>query len=65
MIQRSLQLKLISAAQKMPVITLTGPRQSGKSTLVKQSFPEYTYVNLEKPSTRLFAKEDPTAFLEK
>ena len=48
----------------MPVITITGPRQSGKSTLVKKIFPEHNYVNLEDIEKRNFAKEDPKGFLK-
>lgn len=47
----------------MPVIVITGPRQSGKSTLVRQVFPAYRYINLEVPSSRRFAEEDPEGFL--
>lgn len=63
MISRELKSKLLEMAGKMPVLTLTGPRQSGKSTLVKQAFPDYHYVNLEKPEQRRFAREDPNGFL--
>lgn len=49
--------------KKYPIVTLTGPRQSGKSTLLKTSFPEYKYVSLEAPDMRLFATEDPRGFL--
>lgn len=63
MIERKLTKRLLTSAQKMPVITLTGPRQSGKSTLVKQAFPSYQYVNLERPDQRAFAREDPNGFL--
>lgn len=47
----------------MPVIAVTGPRQSGKSTLVQKVFPNYSYVNLEDIEQRDFAKEDPKGFL--
>ena len=47
----------------MPVISVTGPRQSGKTTLVKQSFPDYNYVTLENIENRDFAKTDPKGFL--
>lgn len=47
----------------MPVISVTGPRQSGKTTLVKSVFPQYTYVNLENPSTRDYAQNHPQEFL--
>ena len=47
-----------------PVITITGPRQSGKTTLVKQLFPEKPYVNLERLDEREFASADPFRFLK-
>ncbi len=47
----------------MPSITLTGPRQSGKTTLTKEVFPQHNYVSLEAPDVRAFASEDPRAFL--
>lgn len=48
-----------------PVISLTGPRQAGKTTLLQFLFPEYEYVSLENPDLRLFAEEDPRSFLER
>lgn len=48
----------------MPVVAVTGPRQSGKSTLVQQVFPEHTYVNLEDLEKRRFAQDDPKGFLK-
>jgi uncharacterized protein len=48
---------------KYPVIALTGPRQSGKTTLLRSAFPEYSYVNLENPDNRSFAENDPKGFL--
>ena len=63
MIYRDLQPKLIELARQFPVITLTGPRQSGKSTLLRTTFPDYKYVSLENPSERLFAESDPKGFL--
>ncbi len=47
-----------------PVVTITGPRQTGKTTLVKQSFPNYSYINLENPEVRKFAESDPNAFFK-
>jgi hypothetical protein len=38
---------VLSMGQKYPIVTVTGPRQSGKSTLLRHYFPEYTYVSLE------------------
>lgn len=49
---------------KFPIIALTGPRQSGKTTLLKTMFPTYRYVNLENPDTRTFAETDPRSFLK-
>jgi predicted AAA+ superfamily ATPase len=62
-IERSLTEKLTAFAAKFPVVFLTGPRQSGKSTLFKHAFPDYTYVNLEEIDIRRFAAEDPRGFL--
>lgn len=50
--------------QKYPIVTLTGPRQSGKSTLLKKSFPDYEYVSLEDLDTRFLAQNDPRGFLK-
>ena len=49
MIERILKSKLIEMANKYPIVTLTGPRQSGKSTLLRNSFQDYEYVSLEDP----------------
>lgn len=48
----------------VPVVSLNGPRQSGKSTLVRNAFPPFEYVNLEDPQERVVAHEDPVGFLE-
>lgn len=50
-------------ARQYPVVTVTGPRQSGKTTLCRAAFPELPYVNLERPDLRDFARSDPSAFL--
>lgn len=63
MIQRTLQSALSRFAAKYPVVTLTGPRQSGKSTLLKMTFPDYQYVSLEDLDMREFAASDPRGFL--
>lgn len=63
MIHRTLTSKLRAAARQFPVVTLTGPRQSGKTTLVRAAFPDYAYVSLELPDQRAFALEDPRGFL--
>lgn len=63
MIERTLSSKLQELAQKYPIVTLTGPRQSGKSTLLQHSFPAYRYVSLEDIDVRNYAIEDPRGFL--
>ena len=63
MIKRELQEKLLAMVKKYPIVTLTGPRQAGKSTLLKATFPDYNYVTVEDPDMRLFAAEDPRGFL--
>jgi len=63
MLKRTLAKKLKEAAKQYPVVTLTGPRQSGKTTLVKMAFPDYDYISLEEPDHRAFALEDPRGFL--
>ena len=50
-------------AKGFPVVAITGPRQSGKTTLSRQLFPGKPYVSLENPEQRLFASEDPKRFL--
>lgn len=49
MIYCTIQDKIVQILKRMPVITLTGPRQSGKTTLTKHIFPNHTYINLELP----------------
>ena len=62
-IERDLTPRLRAAARKFPVVTVTGPRQSGKSTLCRAVFPKHSYTSLEAPDVRSFAQEDPKAFL--
>lgn len=64
MIARQLTKTLKAAARDYPVVTLTGPRQSGKTTLVRAAFPRHRYASLEDPDTRTFATEDPRGFLD-
>lgn len=52
-------------AQEFPVVTLIGPRQSGKTTLARAAFPGKPYVSLETPNERAYAQEDPLAFLDR
>ncbi len=63
MYKRFLASKLKSLSQQYPVIALTGPRQSGKTTLVKMLFPEKHFISLEEVDVRDFAIEDPRRFL--
>lgn len=63
MIDRELQSKLKGLSGKFPFVLLTGPRQSGKSTLAKMTFPDYSYVSFSDIDTRTFAKEDPRGFI--
>ena len=64
MIKRQLGEKLLLAAKKYPVLTLTGPRQSGKTTLARYIFDDYEYVSLEDPDNAMMAKDDPRGFFE-
>ncbi len=64
MIQRTITKKLLQLAGLFPVVSVTGPRQSGKTTLVRSTFPEYKYVTLEDPDTRMIALNDPRKFLQ-
>lgn len=63
MIPRHLGPSLIRAARELPVIHVTGPRQSGKTTLVRAVFGDHAYVSLEEPDARAFATSDPRGFL--
>lgn len=63
-INRILETKLKSSIKNYPIVAVIGPRQSGKTTLVKNLFQNFAYQNLEAPDTRLFAESDPRAFLE-
>lgn len=63
MIPRQIEEIIRKAVEQFPVITLTGPRQSGKTTLLKTMFPHYTYVSLEEPDIREWAEADPRNFL--
>lgn len=63
MFKRSMQKELKAAAREYPVVTVTGPRQAGKTTLVRETFPNKAYVNLEAIDIRVFAETDPRGFL--
>jgi hypothetical protein len=62
-VPRRLATKLRSLARRFPVVTVTGPRQAGKTTLCRALFPRHRYVSLEAPDTREYATEDPRGFL--
>ncbi len=64
MIARKIAPKILDYAKKFPIISLTGPRQSGKTTLLRYLLPQYRYVSLENPTVRNFAIEDPNGFLK-
>jgi predicted AAA+ superfamily ATPase len=61
-ILRTLEPKLLAPARN-PIVTVTGPRQAGKTTLCRAAFPEKPYVSLEAPDTREYAIHDPRGFL--
>lgn len=62
---RTIKKEMDIYRQKYPILALTGPRQSGKTTFLKKDFADYRYVNLENPDYRSFAEEDPNGFLKK
>ncbi|MBT7710236.1 MAG: ATP-binding protein [Deltaproteobacteria bacterium] len=63
MITRKITTVLLEMAASFPIVTITGPRQSGKTTLAKMTFPSKDYVSLEDLDTRQFAESDPRGFL--
>jgi len=65
MFKRTLADKLASLAQQFPVVSITGPRQSGKTTLSKAIFSGHAYISLEDPNEREFAVTDPKGFLRR
>ena len=64
MFSRLLTSYIQQLATKYPVVTLLGPRQSGKTTLVRAAFPQKPYVNMENPENRALATLDPRSFME-
>ena len=62
-IQRNMSTVLKALFAQYPFVTVTGPRQSGKTTLCRDTFPHLSYANLESPEQRNFASEDPIGFL--
>jgi len=65
MLPRQALSTLLSMARGFPVLAITGPRQSGKTTLARLAFPQLPYVNLEDPDTRALALGDPRRFLQR
>ena len=63
MIERTIKPRLVELFRQYPFVTVTGPRQSGKTTLCRDAFPNLRYVNLEAPDQREFAQQDPRGFL--
>jgi predicted AAA+ superfamily ATPase len=63
MINRKIEPIFQDLASQYPVVTLTGPRQSGKTTLCQKAFPNMDYANLESPDVREYAATDPRGFL--
>ena len=63
MIPRTAQTTLLRLVQGFPIVAITGPRQSGKSTLAKAAFPDKPYLSLEDPDIRAIAESDPRRLL--
>ena len=63
MIEREITPRLTALFRQYPFVTVTGPRQSGKTTLCRAAFPDLDYANLEAPDQRDFAETDPRGFL--
>jgi len=61
-INRVIQNELLNASNEYPVVSILGPRQSGKTTLAKMTFPDYEYFSLEDPDVLLSVKNDPRGF---
>lgn len=64
MVIRELQSELLRLSERWQVVSVTGPRQSGKTTLCKMTFPDYAYVNFEHIPTRDKVLQDIDAFLD-
>ena len=62
MIKREITKEFIQSAAEYPVVTVLGPRQSGKTTLSRMTFPDMPYRSLENPDTRHMAQSDPRGF---
>jgi predicted AAA+ superfamily ATPase len=64
-IRRTIETELLSLLKEYRVVTINGPRQSGKTTLARKACPDYNYCNLEDPETRLLASTDLKAFFNR
>lgn len=64
-VRRQIENTILEYTDKYPLIAVTGPRQSGKTTLLKTLFHNYEYVSLENPDVRSFAETDPNGFLNR
>lgn len=62
-IPRAMSASIVEAANFFPVVTLTGPRQSGKSTLLRHLYADLPYFSMEDPDVRIIVKDDPRGFL--
>ena len=65
MIPRNITSELLNQLKEYPIVTVLGPRQSGKTTLTRAVLTDYEYVSLEHPESREIAIEDPKAFLKR
>jgi predicted AAA+ superfamily ATPase len=65
MITRDIAEELLRSAAEYPVVTILGPRQSGKTTLARMTFPDKPYFSLEDPDVRIAAESDPRGFLSR
>lgn len=63
-VERTLTSYLKRMVKKFPILSVTGPRQSGKTTLLKKSFPDFKYFNVERPDVRQLINSDPLGFLK-
>jgi len=63
-IERDISVIINEYLQYFPVVCVTGPRQSGKTTLIRKMFPEYHYFSFEDPDHKLLFRSDPKGFLE-
>ncbi len=64
-VKREIEAAIRTLSGKYPILAVTGPRQSGKTTLLKSMFPDYQYISLEDTNQRSFAQDDPVGFLKK